>query len=266
MARGRKAIGNQAMTAAERQRRRRSSETYRRALPVKIEWSKDGAGVGRITVGSEYWGAVEWSERRQAWCIEDAEGRCLEHAESIHGQAPTKDEAVALALDMIRDGRLPSPEAAKAAEGTRREARAERRAKRNAQPAQQRRRERRDELSKLLSANYALKWQDEQAPALWEVMHEIFDFADPDLWRSNSFAMLRPRLILHLQAIVARLEYKLADHRNNALTQPFAMWASPEQRRQLGKQRRTTEERKAAAAEIELARARDVLRAMETAG
>src|SRR5262245_4155628 len=94
MARGRKPIGEHAMTAAERQRRRRASETYRRAKPIKITWSDDGARIGRITVGDEYWGAVEWSERRQAWCIEDAEGRCLAHASSIHGRAPTKDEAV----------------------------------------------------------------------------------------------------------------------------------------------------------------------------
>jgi hypothetical protein len=37
-------------------------------------------------------------------------------------------------------------------------------------------------------------------------MHDISDFADPDLWRSNSFAVLRPRLIVHLRAVVAKLE------------------------------------------------------------
>jgi hypothetical protein len=31
------------------------------------------------------------------------------------------------------------------------------------------------------------------------MMDEIFDFADPDLWKSNSFAVLRPRLIINLR-------------------------------------------------------------------
>lgn len=268
MARGRKPIGHQAMTAAERQRRRRTSETYRRAKPVDITWSSDGARIGRITIGGEYWGAVEWSEKRQAWCIEDAEGRCLAHPESVHGRAPTKDEAVALAIAMIRDGRLPSPEAARAAVPARNAGRAERRAKRQAQPAEQRKRaerqERREELSRLMTAEYELRWKDEQVP-LWEALHEVFDLTDSELWKSNSFAALRPRLILHLQADVARLEHELARHRDNALTQPFAMWANTEQRRQLAERPRTSEERQAAAVELKLARAREVLTAMEAA-
>jgi hypothetical protein len=48
----------------------------RRQLPITITWSGDGA-IGRISINAEYWAAVEWSERRQAWCIEDAEGRSL---------------------------------------------------------------------------------------------------------------------------------------------------------------------------------------------
>jgi hypothetical protein len=60
------------MTAAERQRRRRTSEAYRRAKTIKIEWSGDAARIGRVYVGGEYWAAVEWSPKRKAWCIEDA--------------------------------------------------------------------------------------------------------------------------------------------------------------------------------------------------
>jgi polyhydroxyalkanoate synthesis regulator phasin len=256
MARGRKPIGEQAMTAAERQRRRRSSEPVRRAKPVKITWTDDSARMGRITVGGEYWGAVEWSEKRQCWCIEDSEGRCLAHVLHIHGKASTKDEAVALALDMVRDGRLPSPEAAKAAQEVHRQARAERRTKRKAQPAQQRKIEekasRDQEYYALMSTQSDAEWKDRKAPALWEAFHEIFDFTDPELWKSNSFAVLRPRLILHLQAIVAKLEYELAAHRRRAVTQPFAMYASAEQRRERAKQRRTFEEAAATHVETEL--------------
>jgi hypothetical protein len=266
MARGRKAIGNQAMTVAERQRRRRSSETYRRALPVKIEWGEDAARIGRIIIGGEYWGAVEWSEKRQAWCIEDAEGRCLAHAESIHGQAPTKDEAIALARDMIRDGRLPSPEAARRC---RLATRLERSAQRNAQPAQQRKREKQEqrdqELSNLRTAKWRAHMQEEQAPVLWEAFHEVFDFTDRDLWKSNSFAVLRPRLILHLRAIIARLECELADHRERASKTPFSMRATAEQKRRAAQQRREREDAAAAEVEIKLARTRDVLTAMEAA-
>jgi hypothetical protein len=71
------------MTTAERQRRHRSSEAVQRATPIKVTWSKDGARIGHITINGTYWAAVEWSEKRKAWCIEDSEGKCLQHAESI---------------------------------------------------------------------------------------------------------------------------------------------------------------------------------------
>jgi hypothetical protein len=110
------------MTAADRQRRRRASDKYRRTQPVAIDWGRDAAKIGRITINDEFWGAVEWSYKRKAWCIEDAEGQCLAHAESIRGQTPTKEEAVALAREMILDGRLPSPQQAKVEADARRAA------------------------------------------------------------------------------------------------------------------------------------------------
>jgi hypothetical protein len=82
----------------------------RRSKPITILW--DGT-IGRLFIDDESWGAIEWSDRRQAWCIEDAEGRCLRHKGSIRGQATVKDAAIALAEAMIRDGRMPSPEQAK---------------------------------------------------------------------------------------------------------------------------------------------------------
>jgi hypothetical protein len=61
----------------------------RRALPIALDWNSDGT-IGRITINGEYWAAVEWSERRQCWCIEDAEGACLAHTSHIQGQARSK--------------------------------------------------------------------------------------------------------------------------------------------------------------------------------
>jgi hypothetical protein len=251
------------MTAAEQ----RTSEAYRRTRRIKITWSSDAARVGRITVGGEYWCGVEWSERRQAWCIEDTEGACLAHAAHIHGRASTKEAAAALAIEMIRDGRMPSPEAAHAAREAHLAGRPERRAKRRAQPAEQRKREERQqreaELSRLATAEFTARRQDENAPALWEALHEVFDFTDTSLWQSNSFAVLRPRLIVHLQAVVARLEYELAQHRKDAATQPFAMYATSAERRRLADRRRRHEEIAAVAVETKLTRAREVLAALQ---
>ena len=71
--------------------------------------------IGRLLIDDENWGAVEWSEKRQALCIEDTEGRCLSHHAHVHGEDRDKDDAVALAETMIRDGRMPTPEDAKQA-------------------------------------------------------------------------------------------------------------------------------------------------------
>ena len=84
----------------------------RRSGKISIEWSKHG--VGRLKIGRERWASVEWSELRQQWCIEDNSGRCLTHAGSLRGEAASKDDAVALAEAMIRDGRMPTPQEARA--------------------------------------------------------------------------------------------------------------------------------------------------------
>src|SRR5262245_13595398 len=109
----------------------------RRQRPVTIEWTRNGL-IGRLLMDGENWGAVEWSEKRKAWCIEDAEGRCLSHHSHIHGQAIAKDEAITLAQAMIQDGRMPSPED--------REDRLQRDRERRAKyPSEIRRREQREE-------------------------------------------------------------------------------------------------------------------------
>jgi hypothetical protein len=187
-----------------------STSDERRAQQVRIEWSKDGAAIGRLYVGSEFWGAIEWSEQRQAWCVEDAEGACLSHVRSIRGQASSKAKAVTLAREMIRDGRLPTPQQAKAEHDARRAAQAERRAR---QPAVQARKRARDEERAQWRARWDLEADERRAQPLWEALHEVFDFADPELWRSNSFAVLRPRLVVHRRVVVAKLEEECRDYR-----------------------------------------------------
>ena len=88
------------------------SNDPRRHRPITIKWLRGGL-IGQLLVGTEFWGAIEWSKKRNAWCIEDAEGRCLAHEASIHGQAAARDAAIKLAQAIIRDGRMPSPEEAK---------------------------------------------------------------------------------------------------------------------------------------------------------
>ena len=56
-----------------------------RSRPIVLKW--DGNCIGRLTIGGKHWASVEWSEKRQRWCVEDSEGRCLTHRPSIHGMA-----------------------------------------------------------------------------------------------------------------------------------------------------------------------------------
>jgi hypothetical protein len=235
MARGRKpATGDKAMTAAERQRRRRAlkqfsetrryAEDPRREKPLSITWNSNNL-IGRIRITDEYWAAVEWSEKHHCWCIEDSEGACLAHEEAIRGAAASKDGAVALATEMIRDGRMPSPQEAKQlrwerlpeeervwleARAAERAAEEERRRERDKDPAVQRRRakaqQRAEEERQASTAAWETKRLEDAAQPVYEVLNDVFDFADPELWKSNSFAALRPRLILHLEAVVANLE------------------------------------------------------------
>jgi hypothetical protein len=100
-----------------------SDAAIKRAGTLAISWGADG--IGKVTVDGEHWASVEWSEKREQWCIEDVEGRCLRHSASIHGKAASKEEAVALAEVMIRDGRMPDPETARSQAQERRRAAAD---------------------------------------------------------------------------------------------------------------------------------------------
>jgi hypothetical protein len=182
----------------------------RRAGSVVVSFWGDGL-KGTLLVGDEAWGAVEWSEKRAVWCIEDAEGKCLRHTSSIRGQAASKEEAVARAEQMVRDGTMPAPEEARRLHREHLKREREKRAK---QPAQVRRAQALEEEDRLYEAHSRAERGQRIATPYYELFDEAFDLADPDLWKSNSFAMLRPRLLTEVRAAVASLEHSIAHSRN----------------------------------------------------
>jgi len=184
------------------------SDDVRRQGQVVVAFRGD-AKVGTLVVADQIWGAVEWSEKHGVWCIEDAEGGCLSHVEAIHGEAASREEAVALAEQMVRDGTLPTPEEAKQRRREAEQKEQHKREQRSQQPSEQRRQERehdREQRDRLLSAWADARMAEFQAPPFYEIFAEAFDLADPNLWRSNSFAMVRPRLLIEVRAAVTTLE------------------------------------------------------------
>jgi hypothetical protein len=101
--------------------------------------------IGRITINGLLWAFVEWSYKRECWCIEDCRGRCLLHEENLRGQEASAEAAAASAIAMIADGRMPAP-SVQAAERQRR------REQRNRQPAEIRRREAQERKYTLMRA------------------------------------------------------------------------------------------------------------------
>jgi hypothetical protein len=65
-------------------------------------------------IDGQMWSEVEWSHDRQAWCVQDAAGHCLAHVEHIVGENRDVETAIRLAKRMIVDGRMPTPEQARA--------------------------------------------------------------------------------------------------------------------------------------------------------
>ena len=86
-----------------------------------IHTHRESHAIYRLTIDGILGASVEWSPRRNAWCIEDGVGRCLMHVEHVHGQEAGREETIRLARRMIRDGRMPTPEEANAALRQRRE-------------------------------------------------------------------------------------------------------------------------------------------------
>ena len=80
-----------------------------------------------LYINGQMWAEVQWSPERKMWCIQDACGYCLSHIEHLHLQVPNdgtanpqmvgqldSTSAINKAKEMIRDGRMPSPEQARA--------------------------------------------------------------------------------------------------------------------------------------------------------
>jgi hypothetical protein len=176
---------------------------------IAIAWSANGL-IGRVSLDGEHWASVEWSEKRNRWCIEDVEGRCLAHAASIRGSADSKEAAIALAQAMIRDGRMPSPKQARAEHDERRRIAREKRARR---PAEQKRQADRQARLDAFRQKMDAEWREQEEAPLYEALNEAFDLADPELWKSNSFASLKPRLVIYVTTAVADLEWQVAEAR-----------------------------------------------------
>jgi hypothetical protein len=184
---------------------RMSADRTYRGGKLTIAWSEAGRHglIGRVSLDGEHWASVEWSEKRQQWCIEDVEGRCLTHAASIRGKAASKEEAVALAEAMIRDGRMPSPAEARATTAPRKRAEQEKKA-----ALKQKCKAQREASHEAFRLAEETENTENEAQPLYEMLDEAFDLASANLWKSNSFAALKPRLILHVDAAIARLAYE----------------------------------------------------------
>jgi hypothetical protein len=85
-----------------------------------IEVQQVNAITYHLKIGGVMWAEVEWSGSRKAWCIQDCCGQCLMHVASIVGQDVDMQKAIRLAKRMIVDGRMPTPEEARAAHDRRR--------------------------------------------------------------------------------------------------------------------------------------------------
>jgi hypothetical protein len=85
-----------------------------------IELHQVNAETYHLKIGGELWSEVQWSRSRKTWCIQDCCGQCLAHVESIVGQDLDMRTAIRLAKKMIVDGRMPTPEEARAAHDRRR--------------------------------------------------------------------------------------------------------------------------------------------------
>jgi hypothetical protein len=48
------------------------------------------------------------------------------------------------------------------------------------------------------------------SPPFFEILAETVDFSDANLWRSNSFAAMRPRLIVEVKRAIVALEYEIS--------------------------------------------------------
>ena len=185
----------------------RAADDPRRQQQVKIRWMEPGK-IAHLEIDGHLWSEVEWSEKRNAWCIQDAEGRCLSHHSHVHAEDKDKAGALELAQAMIRDGRIPCPEEARRARDNRLHREREKRAK---QPSAIARQQLRADEKKWTKTYYEAERKVDRAEdeePFYELIADIFDLADPELWKRNSFARLRDRLVLSLEREIADIEHE----------------------------------------------------------
>lgn len=180
----------------------------RRQQPVKVRWMEPGK-IAHLVINGALWSEVEWSEKRNAWCIQDAEGRCLSHHSHIHAEDKDKAGALELAQAMIRDGRIPCPEDARRARDERLHREREKRAKQPSEIARQQLRADEEKWTKAYYEANSAEHNAEGKEPFYELIADVFDLADPELWKRNSFARLRERLILSLNKEIAHIESQL---------------------------------------------------------
>ncbi len=95
----------------------------RRAKPIEgIDPGQYGATRAVLHIDGQRWAEIDWSYVKNQYCIRDACGHCLSHMGSVVAEmgalAPTLEGMQATinqAVRMVRDGRMPSPEAAQVA-------------------------------------------------------------------------------------------------------------------------------------------------------
>ena len=90
----------------------KSATDPRRDGVIEVKFHSGPPAIYTLTIAGVLWASVEWSPSRRRWCIEDGIGRCLAHVEHIHGEDVDAAAAVRLAVAMIRDGQMPTPEEA----------------------------------------------------------------------------------------------------------------------------------------------------------
>src|SRR5258706_15234112 len=106
-----------------------STKDSRRRAEITFNTDRQGPSDHKqfLYINGQMWAEVQWSPERKMWCIQDACGYCLSHIEHLQLQVPndgTNDpqgasqldstSAINKAKEMIRDGRMPSPEQARA--------------------------------------------------------------------------------------------------------------------------------------------------------
>jgi hypothetical protein len=200
-----------------------AAEDPRRTAEIEIVREPHGdSQTVYLRIGKELWVEIEYSPERLAWCIQDSQGQCLRHQESIRGTAEDLEVAIDVGRSMIRDGSMPAPEEAEYEHKQRQKARRKANsAKREATPLGQERKALRDEQSAIWNEEYELgvnRPYESRLPLL-ESFFDALDFGDPDLWKSNSLAIFREKLVAEVVGEMLRLRKDLNYQRQRLVYQ-----------------------------------------------